>query len=167
MNLLNPSSSGPTTLMATPSTSPNGSARSTPSAAATTSFKSTPTTPRSPGREQSPHPRGAPRTHLHQGTVREYSSGRVRTKYRGDWTYGRFEIRAKIPEGRGLWPAIWMMPTDDHYGTWAASGEIDIMENKGHQPRTVTGTLHSAAHGPPTSSCITRFAGICGVQVQR
>jgi beta-glucanase (GH16 family) len=53
-----------------------------------------------------------------QGAVREYSSGRIRTKHRGDWTYGRFEVRAKIPEGRGLWPAIWMLPTDDHYGTW-------------------------------------------------
>ncbi len=77
-----------------------------------------------------------------QGTVREWSSGRVRTKHRGDWTYGRIEVRARIPEGRGLWPAIWMMPTDDHYGAWAASGEIDIMENKGHQPHTVTGALH-------------------------
>jgi beta-glucanase (GH16 family) len=83
-----------------------------------------------------------------QGAVREYSSGRVRTKYRGDWLYGRIEVHAKIPEGRGLWPAIWMMPTDDHYGSWAASGEIDIMENKGHQPRTVTGALHFGGTWP-------------------
>lgn len=83
-----------------------------------------------------------------QGTVREWSSGRVRTKHRGDWTYGRFEIRARIPEGRGLWPAIWMLPTDDHYGTWAASGEIDIMENKGHQPRAVSGALHFGGEWP-------------------
>ena len=82
------------------------------------------------------------------GTLRDYSSGRIRTKHRGDWTYGRFEIRAKIPEGRGLWPAIWLLPTDDHYGTWAASGEIDIMENKGHQPRTVTGALHFGGEWP-------------------
>ena len=83
-----------------------------------------------------------------QGAIREYSSGRVRTKHRGDWLYGRIEVHAKIPAGRGLWPAIWMMPTDDHYGSWAASGEIDIMENKGHQPRTVTGALHFGGTWP-------------------
>ncbi len=44
------------------------------------------------------------------GTVRDYSSGRVRTKHRGDWKYGRFDIRAKLPQGQGIWPAIWMMP---------------------------------------------------------
>lgn len=82
------------------------------------------------------------------GALRDFSSGRVRTKHRGDWTYGRFEIRAKIPEGRGLWPAIWLLPTDDHYGTWAASGEIDVMENKGHQPRTVSGALHFGGAWP-------------------
>jgi beta-glucanase (GH16 family) len=82
------------------------------------------------------------------GTLRDFSSGRVRTKHRGDWTYGRFEIRAKIPEGRGLWPAIWLLPTDDHYGTWAKSGEIDIAENRGHQPRTVSGALHFGGNWP-------------------
>ncbi len=77
-----------------------------------------------------------------QGTVREYSSGRVRTKHRGDWKYGRIEVRAKLPEGKGLWPAIWMLPTEDKYGPWAASGEIDIMELVGHEPNKVLGTLH-------------------------
>lgn len=57
-----------------------------------------------------------------------YSSARLRTKAKGDWTYGRFEIRAKLPEGQGTWPAIWMLPTDNVYGVWAASGEIDIVE---------------------------------------
>ena len=76
------------------------------------------------------------------GTVREFSSGRVRSKRRGDWTYGRFEVRAKLPKGRGLWPAIWMLPSDDRYGTWAASGEIDIMEFKGQEPHVLWGTLH-------------------------
>jgi hypothetical protein len=64
------------------------------------------------------------------GTVREYSSGRIRSKYRGDWMYGKFEIRAKLPGGQGVWPAIWMLPTENVYGTWAASGEIDIIEFK-------------------------------------
>lgn len=57
-----------------------------------------------------------------------YSSARLRTKNRGDWKYGRFEVRAKLPQGQGTWPAIWMLPTDFVYGGWAASGEIDIME---------------------------------------
>jgi beta-glucanase (GH16 family) len=82
------------------------------------------------------------------GAVREYSSGRIRSKHRGDWKYGRFEVDAKLPTGRGLWPAIWMMPTDDHYGVWAASGEIDIMEGKGHQKRSVTGALHFGGTWP-------------------
>lgn len=91
------------------------------------------------------------------GTVRDFSSGRVRTKHRGDWTYGRFEIHAKIPEGRGLWPAIWMLPTDERYGPWAASGEIDIMENKGHQPRTVSGALHFGGEWPG-NKCVDHLA---------
>lgn len=76
------------------------------------------------------------------GTQREYSSGRIHTKHRGDWKYGRIEVRAKLPMGQGIWPAIWMLPTDNKYGTWAASGEIDIMEMRGQTPNIVLGTLH-------------------------
>ena len=82
------------------------------------------------------------------GTEREFSSGRVRTKHRGDWKYGRIEVRAKMPKGNGMWPAIWMLPTDDRYGGWAASGEIDIVEMKGEDPDTVHGTLHYGAQWP-------------------
>ena len=55
-----------------------------------------------------------------------YSSARLISKNKGDWSYGRFEIRAKAPRGQGSWPAIWMLPTDDIYGGWPHSGEIDI-----------------------------------------
>ena len=82
------------------------------------------------------------------GTKREYSSGRVRSKHRGDWTYGRFEVRAKLPSGAGIWPAIWMLPTDEKYGGWASSGEIDIMEMRGQKPTEVLGTLHHGAGWP-------------------
>lgn len=58
----------------------------------------------------------------------DFSSGRLRTLGKGDWRYGRFEIRAKLPEGQGTWPAIWMLPTDWVFGGWALSGEIDIVE---------------------------------------
>ncbi len=77
-----------------------------------------------------------------------YTSGRIRTIEKGDWTYGRFEFRAKLPRGQGFWPAIWMLPTDLEYGGWAASGEIDIMENVGYEPTTVHGTLHFGAAWP-------------------
>ena len=72
----------------------------------------------------------------------EYTSARIRTAGKGDWLYGRFEVRAKLPYGGGTWPAIWMMPTDDEYGGWPRSGEIDIMEHVGHDP----GVIHFSAH---------------------
>ncbi len=73
---------------------------------------------------------------------RSYTSARLRTLAKGDWQYGRFEIRAKMPEGQGLWPAIWMLPSEYRYGGWPSSGEIDIMELLGHEPNIVHGTLH-------------------------
>jgi beta-glucanase (GH16 family) len=83
-----------------------------------------------------------------QGTVRDYSSGRIRSKHRGDWKYGRFEFRAKLPTGQEVWPAIWMLPTDEKYGTWASSGEIDIVEFKGQEPNRIWGTLHYGGTWP-------------------
>ncbi|MFC2085875.1 family 16 glycosylhydrolase [Bacteroidota bacterium] len=80
--------------------------------------------------------------------TREYTSARLHSQNKGDWKYGRFEIRAKLPKGQGMWPAIWMMPTDSEYGGWAASGEIDIMELLGHEPKRVYGTLHYGASYP-------------------
>lgn len=74
---------------------------------------------------------------------KSYSSARLVTKDKGDWLYGRFEIRAKLPTGRGTWPAIWMLPTKSEYGGWPASGEIDIMENVGYEPDSIVGTAHT------------------------
>jgi beta-glucanase (GH16 family) len=73
---------------------------------------------------------------------KQYTSARMRTRYKGDWKYGRVEVRAKIPYGRGMWPAIWMLPTDWEYGGWPMSGEIDIMECLGQDPWTIYGTIH-------------------------
>lgn len=75
-----------------------------------------------------------------------YTSARIRSTNKGDWRYGRFEASIKLPEGQGIWPAFWMMPTDAVYGRWPASGEIDIMELVGHNPDEVHGTIH---YGPP------------------
>ena len=71
-----------------------------------------------------------------------FTSGRVNTRYKAGWKYGRFDIRAKTPIQQGVWPAIWMLPTDYVYGGWPQSGEIDIMETIGHKPTTLYGTLH-------------------------
>lgn len=73
---------------------------------------------------------------------RNYTSARLRTLNKGDFTYGRIEMRATLPKGQGLWPAFWMLPTDQVYGGWASSGEIDIMELKGRLPATIGGTIH-------------------------
>ncbi len=77
---------------------------------------------------------------------KKYTSARLITKGKGDWLYGRFEIRAKLPSGLGTWPAIWMLPTDWEYGGWPASGEIDIMENVGYDPDTIVGTAHTESY---------------------
>ncbi len=72
-----------------------------------------------------------------------YTSAKLMTRGKAEWTYGRFEIRAKSPKGQGIWPAIWMMPADMvTYGEWPSCGEIDIMELIGSSPNTVHGTLH-------------------------
>ncbi|MBK7861463.1 MAG: glycoside hydrolase family 16 protein [Archangiaceae bacterium] len=72
----------------------------------------------------------------------DFSSARLKTKGKVDFTYGRVEVRAKLPRGQGVWPAIWLLPTDEAYGGWASSGEIDLMELKGQQSDVVHGTLH-------------------------
>lgn len=71
-----------------------------------------------------------------------YTSASLISKYKGDWQYGKFEIRAKVPTGKGTWPAIWMMPTDSEYGGWPRSGEIDIMEYVGMNPSNLYFTVH-------------------------
>ena len=71
-----------------------------------------------------------------------YTSGRIRSINKGDWTYGRFEARIKLPAGKGLWPAFWMLPTDQVYGGWPRSGEIDIMEFVAAETDRVLGTVH-------------------------
>ena len=75
-----------------------------------------------------------------------YTSSRLISKNKGDWKYGRLEISAKIPAGKGMWPAIWMLPTSWDYGKWPHSGEIDIMENVGYWPDSVFGTIHTGAY---------------------
>jgi beta-glucanase (GH16 family) len=83
----------------------------------------------------------------------QYTSGKVTNNGLGSIKYGRVKVRAKVPSGQGLWPAIWMMPDDAAYGGWPASGEIDIMENLGNNTRTVYSTIHFT---DPNHQYITR-----------
>ncbi|HET8859193.1 glycoside hydrolase family 16 protein [Marivirga sp.] len=75
-----------------------------------------------------------------------FTSAKISTKNHGDWQYGYFEIRAKLPKGKGSWPAIWMLPTIDGKMQWPRDGEIDIMEYVGYNPGTVYGTIHTESY---------------------
>ena len=77
---------------------------------------------------------------------KNYTSARLVTKNKGDMLYGRIEVKAKLPAGKGTCPAIWMLPTDWAYGGWPKSGEIDIMEHVGYDPDVVHITTHCEAY---------------------
>jgi beta-glucanase (GH16 family) len=72
----------------------------------------------------------------------QYSSARLTTQGKKEFTYGRIDIRAKLPKGKGVWSALWMLGSNIHTTPWPASGEIDIMELLGHQPNKTYGTVH-------------------------
>lgn len=71
-----------------------------------------------------------------------YTSGRVQTKKAYNIKYGRVEVRAKMPDGDFLWPTIWMLPSNNTYGAWPMSGEIDIIETTGNDPTVFSSTIH-------------------------
>ena len=87
-----------------------------------------------------------------------YSSAKLVTKGKADWRYGRISVRARLPQGQGTWPAIWLLPAGEIYGPWAASGEIDVMEAvnlgepcpdcPGGVENTILGTLHFGGAWP-------------------
>ena len=74
---------------------------------------------------------------------RDYTSARMTTKYKGTFKYVRIVVSAKMPTGRGTWPAIWMMPLMSVYGGWPRSGEIDIMEYVGYDENRIHSTIHT------------------------
>lgn len=81
-----------------------------------------------------------------------YTSASLISKGRAHLRYGRVEVRAKLPTGKGMWPAIWMMPAESVYGSWPKSGEIDIMENVGFDPDTIYMTVHTEAYNHTTGN---------------
>ena len=100
-------------------------------------------------REKFPNPRYRPgNTNTNRPSGREfadYTSASLTTRGLTNWLYGRIEVRAKIPGGRGMWPAIWMLGANRSAG-WPACGEIDIMEFVGYQPDTIHGTVHTGKY---------------------
>ena len=78
----------------------------------------------------------------------QYSSGKINTKDHFSLKYGRVDFRAKLPTGNGIWPALWMLPQDNVYGTWASSGEIDVMEARGRLPGVTSGAVHFGGQWP-------------------
>jgi beta-glucanase (GH16 family) len=88
-----------------------------------------------------------------------YTSSRLITRGKGEWIYGFFEIRAKLPCGKGTWPAIWMLNRDV---VWPAGGELDIMEHVGREPGRVFSTVHtSAGHGANGTGGATLVPDAC------
>ena len=87
-----------------------------------------------------------------------YTSTRLITRGKAQWTYGFFEVRAKLPCGRGTWPAIWMLGSG---GKWPDDGEIDIMEQVGSNPSRIMGTLHTPTTGGSGNSGNTQVPDAC------
>jgi len=105
---------------------------------------------------------------LHIRVVKEsyngngYTSARLKTRKRDGGPlfaqkYGKFEFRAKLPTGKGIWPALWMLPQDEKYGTWAASGEIDVLEARGREPNKIVGTLHFGSRWPANTQASKEY----------
>ena len=80
------------------------------------------------------------------GVTYNYTSARINTKDKIKFTYGKVEARINMPSGQGTWPAFWMMPNNSVYGGWPKSGEIDIVEHVGSDPRMVSNAYHTKNH---------------------
>ena len=87
-----------------------------------------------------------------------YTSARLLTRGKAAWTYGFFEVRAKLPCGRGTWPALWTLGTG---GVWPDDGEIDIMEQVGSNPSRVFGTVHTLQSGGPGTGAAVQVPDAC------
>jgi len=91
------------------------------------------------------------------GAARQYTSGRIESQGRFELKYGRIEARIKLPQGRGIWPAFWMLGSDFDAIGWPKCGEVDIMENIGSEPAKIHGSLHGPGYsgGNPLSGIYT------------
>ena len=102
-------------------------------------------------------------------TTQAYTSGKIRTLGLGEWKYGRFSARLKLPAGQGAWPAFWMMPARAVYGDWPLSGELDVMEAVNLETpcedcvdgveRRTSGAVHFGGHAPDNTYLFNKTAG--------
>lgn len=91
----------------------------------------------------------------------KYTSSRITTKGKMEIQYGTVEVRAKVPPGHGLWPAIWMLGSDIDTNPWPGCGEIDIMEYVGREPGLIYTSLHTPdSHGDTVNSKKTAIANV-------
>ncbi|CDR30859.1 Beta-glucanase precursor [Acholeplasma oculi] len=81
-----------------------------------------------------------------ENKTHSWTSARMVTRNKGDFKWGRIEVSAKLPTGKGTWPAIWMLPTNWSYGDWPNSGEIDIMEHVGYDQNKIHASIHTEAY---------------------
>jgi beta-glucanase (GH16 family) len=88
-----------------------------------------------------------------------YTSGRIKTKGKFEFQYGRVDARIKIPAGQGIWPAFWMLGANFPETDWPDCGEIDVMENIGKEPSVVHGTIHGPGYPPAGVSARYELAG--------
>lgn len=91
------------------------------------------------------------------GRTAPYSSGKLISKDKFSFKYGRIDFCAKLPKGTGIWPALWLLPNDSVYGTWASSGEIDVMEAKGRLDNVIYGTIHYGGTWPANRNTGNEF----------
>ena len=90
-----------------------------------------------------------------------YTSTRINTKGKKAFQYGRFEVRAKLPVGKGVWPAFWLLGTNIDQVGWPLCGEIDVLEYVGRSPQEIFTSLHTkAGHGDYASTKTTRIENI-------
>lgn len=93
-----------------------------------------------------------PEGHHGKREFAEYTAASLITLHKASWRYGRVEVRAKIPQGKGMWPAIWMLGISDEKIGWPRCGEIDIMESVGKEPDNIYATVHYQGGGKHRSS---------------
>lgn len=97
-------------------------------------------------KERFPNARYSPDSTRRGPEFAEYTSASLTTENLAEWKYGRIEVRAKIPQGRGVWPAIWMLGTNNREVGWPKCGEIDIMEFVGFEPDTIHAHIHTGKY---------------------
>jgi beta-glucanase (GH16 family) len=109
------------------------------------------------------HREPVPKSQFPDTGGQDFTSARLFTRNKASWLYGYIEVRAKLPCGRGLWPAIWTMPEGRH--DWPDDGEIDIMEYYGHDPETFHATVHTLDRNHVNGRSVGsryRVANACG-----